>query len=180
MPCQTTRLRKRYWNLLFVMTKTENTWCVSVINVLRFWIEAFLFELLQEFDDISFKQWQNTDSFLLMTHSAPIKEYIDMLVCAVEKLCSHWFLAKSQSYFLCRCKIEPRHGNAVILLEFAENFRFVVQDEVQGFHWTNLQCTLHLIGVCYKFNGETCHKSFCILWDDTLHMMSIWSMKFED
>ena len=144
-------------------------------------LRAFLFELLQEFDDISFKQWQNTDSFLLMTHSAPIKEYIDMLFCAVEKLCSHWFLAKSQSDFLCRCKIEPRHGNAVILLEFAENFRFVVQDEVQGFHWTNLQCTLHPVVVYYKFNGEICHKSFWyIAWcqyDPWNSKISFWKLE---
>ena len=33
---------------------------------------------------ISLKQWQTTDKCTLMTHSAPVEEYIDLLVCAVE------------------------------------------------------------------------------------------------
>ena len=90
----------------------------------------------------------------MITHSAPEEEYIDMLVCAIEKLGSQLFLTKSQSDFFCRCKIELRHDTALILLDFAENFKYVVQDEVQGFHWTNLQCTLHPVVVYYKFNGE--------------------------
>ena len=57
-------------------------------------------ELLQGFDDISFKKWQTTDKCTLMNHSAPVEEYIDMFVCAVEKSCSHSFLATSQSHFL--------------------------------------------------------------------------------
>ena len=126
-------------------------------------------DLLQRFDDISFKMWQTTDKCTLMNHSAPVEEYTDMFVCAVEKSCSHSFLATSQSDFLRRYKIELKHDTALILLALAEKFKFVAQDEVQGFHSTNLQCTLHHIFVYYKFNGEIYHKSLCILSYDTLH-----------
>ena len=104
-----------------------------------------------------------------MTHTAPVEKHIDMLVCAVEKLWSHSFLATSQSDILRRCKIELKHDTALKLLDLAEKFKFVIQDEVKGFHWTNLQCTLHLVVVYYKFNGEICHKLFCILSDDMMH-----------
>ena len=35
--------------------------------------------------------------------------------------------------------------SAIVLVDFAENYSFVVQDEVQGFQWNNLQATLHPI-----------------------------------
>ena len=35
------------------------------------------------------------------------------------------------------------HETLIIMGDFAENYKFMVQDEVQGFHWNNLQCTLH-------------------------------------
>ena len=31
----------------------------------------------------------------------------------------------------------------MIMFDFAENYSFMVQDEVQGFHWNNAQATLH-------------------------------------
>jgi len=34
-------------------------------------------------------------------------------------------------------------GTAIILLDFAENFSFVCQDAVQGFHWETCQANLH-------------------------------------
>ena len=99
---------------------------------------------------------------LISAHSRPIlpqsKNYVH----------TH-FLATSQSDFLRRCKIELRYDTALKLLDLAEKFKSAIQDEVLGFHWTNLQCTLHPVLVYYKFNGEICHKWFYLLSDDTLH-----------
>ena len=53
--------------------------------------------------------------------------------------------------------------------DFAENYKFITQDEVQSFHWTNLQCTLHPVVVYYKENDKLCLKSFCVLSDDMTH-----------
>ena len=40
------------------------------------------------------------------------------------------------------------------MVDFAENFSFVVQDEIQAFHWNKLQATLHPIVMYYKQNGN--------------------------
>ena len=32
---------------------------------------------------------------------------------------------------------------AIVLLDFSKNFSFVIQDEVQGYHWIKEACTLH-------------------------------------
>ena len=36
------------------------------------------------------------------------------------------------------CKENLEENEIIILGGFAENYSFVVQDEVQGFHWNNL------------------------------------------
>ena len=51
----------------------------------------------------------------------------------------------------------------------AENYSFVVQDEVQGFHWSNLQCTLHLVVVYYQEMDMLESVSYCIISDDNKH-----------
>ena len=43
-------------------------------------------------------------------------------------------------------------GNFVITLDFSENFAFVVQEAVQGFHWNNNQATVHPFVIYYKNN----------------------------
>ena len=34
-------------------------------------------------------------------------------------------------------------GEAVVIGDFSENYTFVIQDAVQGYHWSNDQVTLH-------------------------------------
>ena len=43
-------------------------------------------------------------------------------------------------------------GNFVVTLDFSENFAFVVQEAVQGFHWNNNQATVHPFVIYYKNN----------------------------
>ena len=44
-----------------------------------------------------------------------------------------------------------------------------MQDEVQGFHWNNLQCTLHPVVVYYKDGDALQSVSYCIISDDNKH-----------
>ena len=66
------------------------------------------------------------------------------------KLTAHSYISKCQSKYLKNLKEELPSNSARILGDFAENYSFVVQDEVQGFHLNNLQCTLHPVVVFYK------------------------------
>ena len=58
----------------------------------------------------------------------------------------------------------------IVLLDFAENYKFVVQDEVQSFHWNNQMCTLHPAVVYYKNDEDTLQvSSVCIMSEDHQH-----------
>ena len=47
----------------------------------------------------------------------------------------------------------------LVVDDFAENFTFVMQDEVQSYHWNNAQGTIHP-SVCYWLeNGVLKHVS---------------------
>ena len=49
---------------------------------------------------------------------------------------------------------EKTSNEAVIVLDFAENYAFIVQDAAQGFHWNNSQVTIHPV-VVYHRNRDT-------------------------
>lgn len=50
-------------------------------------------------------------------------------------------------------------------LDFAENYSFLVQDAIQGYHWVNDQATLHPFSV-YTTKG---HVSYCVISDHMAH-----------
>jgi len=61
-------------------------------------------------------------------------------------------------------------GSVIVLLDFAENYSFLIQDAVQGHHWDNSQATLHPFAVYHRDN-EGCLKclSFCVISDCLKH-----------
>lgn len=83
----------------------------------------------------------------------------------VDALRLHHYISKAQSSYLSSLKEDLEEDDAIIMLDFAENFGFVVQDEVQGFHWNNAQATLHPFVVYYKSADELQHRSICVISD---------------
>lgn len=131
-----------------------------------------LYDILGEFEDddeIEFDQWTTTDRSNLTHNKEPVFEYIELVCRKLEKLAPHSYLAKSQALYLRSRKEDMNEVTALFLGDFSENYKFVVQDEVQSFHWTNLQCTLHPVIIYFKKEGILKHKSYCIISDDMIH-----------
>ena len=70
------------------------------------------------------------------------------------KLTGHDFIAKKQSEFLRVKKTSLKFGEAVLILDFAENYLFVAQDCAQRYHWNNGQATIQPF-VLYYLNPKT-------------------------
>ena len=81
----------------------------------------------------------------------------------------HSYIAKAQSEHLKKLKSELKSDSITFLGHFAENYGFVLQDEVQSFHWRNLQATLHPVVIYYKENEKRKHFSYCVISDDVEH-----------
>ena len=60
------------------------------------------------------------------------------------------FIAKSQSEYFKRKKASLTTDECVIVLDFAENYAFIVQDAAQSFHWNNSEATIHPFAMYYK------------------------------
>ena len=100
-------------------------------------------------EDITYSQWDSTNRTTLRTHTTPLNEFIELLVYYIVNLSEH-FIAKSQARYLKAQKEAEDKEICIILLDFAENYHFTVQDEVQGYHWNKDQCTVHPVVICYN------------------------------
>ena len=124
-------------------------------------------------EDISYMQWTSTDRTTMNKLTLTIEEYINLLKEEVFELCEYHFISKAQSNFLRYKKETVSENEAVILLDFAENYSFIIQDAVQGFHWQNPQATLHPFVVYYRnTNGNLESQSLCVVSNHRKHNQS--------
>ena len=107
-------------------------------------LRSFLEEALSHLEgDISFLQWQSTDHSQLISQTLCSEEFIDLLINSIDKLTSHSYIAKCQASYFSSRKENLDEDSVIVLGDFAENYTFVVQDEIQSFHWSKQYCTLH-------------------------------------
>jgi len=81
----------------------------------------------------------------------------------------HKFVSKHQSHYLAELKASILTTECIILLDFAENYSFVVQDAAQGYHWDNTQATLHPFVAYFRENDELKWCSFCCISNHMKH-----------
>lgn len=122
---------------------------------------------------VQYSQWVSTDRMTLNVQITTLSEFCDTLIKKIEKLTPHSFIAQSQSDYLKMKKETLDEGSVLILMDFSENLNFVVQDEVQGYHWNNGSCTLHTVVIYYKKDQQLQAKSFCIISDDLEHDVAL-------
>lgn len=78
------------------------------------------------------------------------EEFILSLVEKLTKLKYHDFVASEQSRHFKNVKENLKIGEFLVTLDFSENYAFVVQEAVQGFHWNNNQATVHPFVIYYR------------------------------
>ena len=109
-------------------------------------------------EEFHFNQWKSSDRSQLITQTVTVDDYKDQVI---------------ESINLKDLKINLKDNECIVLGDFAENYEFVVQDEIPSYHWSKDSCTLHPVVVYFKIEGEQeiQHKSFCFLSDDRNHDM---------
>ena len=142
------------------------------LSVLKTFLEDMFTPDVTDFDSlVKYKQWVKNESgkTSLVTLESSVSDFIDKVCSLYEGLLPHQFIAKSQAVYLTELKESLCEDTAIILLDFAENYSFVVQDAVQGHHWDNSQATLHPL-VCYAKTGEDLKVlNICVISDCMSH-----------
>ena len=103
----------------------------------------------------------------LVTGSSTCDKYKDNLTSAINAIAKHSFLVKCQTNFL-KVKRESLKANEVIVLgDFVEYNQFLVQDEIESYHWSKEYCTLYPV-VLYFIDGDgnIQHSSLCFISDE--------------
>ena len=59
-------------------------------------------------------------------------------------------IAVKQSQYFKERKESLRVGEALVNMDFAENYSYVIQNEIQEYHWTSNGCTVHPVACNYK------------------------------
>lgn len=143
--------------------------CPGIKNLNDF-IQGFLDTVQNDIEDtIEYQQWIQTDHCTLVSLTDSLSDFLVKFMSAVDNLTVHHYVAKAQSEFFRSTKEHLDNHTAVITLDFAENYSFLVQDAVQGFHWSNNQATIHPIVMYYSNNGITQHVTYCIISDCLTH-----------
>jgi len=97
---------------------------------------------------VEYKQWVASkksagERCRLINANSEKDAFYDEFVDLVYDLKVHHFTAQSQSSFLKEKKENLQKYECIILGDFAENYSFTIQDEVQSYHWNVPQATLH-------------------------------------
>ena len=124
----------------------------------------------EEDEMVSFKQWEKVDRSNLIDVDLDIEDFLNDFS---DKLCAllpHHFIYKHQDRFFKEKKDSLGPNECVIVMDFAENYTFVVQDAIQSFHWNNAQATIHPFVIYYKNGDGTLeHQSLACISNELRH-----------
>lgn len=79
-------------------------------------------------------KWKSTNRSELVTTVLSLDDFTDRFCDCVEILVQHDFV-KSQAQYLGNFENNIADGEFVVIVNFSENFSFVIQDAAQGYHW---------------------------------------------
>ena len=118
---------------------------------------------------ISLDQWISTPRTTMERFQKDTDDFIEYFCVKLRDLLPHAFIAMHQSSFSRELKLNLKDGEFQVIVDFAENYAFTVQDAVPGFHWNNDQATVYNIVIYYKEDGTVKHTSLVIISDCLTH-----------
>lgn len=122
------------------------------------------------------KQWIPNDKRTEVKYEeGTLQLLLEKLENKLKKFKQHFYVHHTQSRFFRDIKENIKRHEAVLQMDFAENFTFVSQDEVQNAHWNQAQATIFT--ACAWLQTETGLKShsFAIISNELTHNKeSVW------
>jgi hypothetical protein len=157
----------------------ENEECMSGqcseccnLQSLKETIEEIMVE--KQGSEVTYKQWKTTaGKTKLLDVVSSVDEYIATLLGECKNsLKLHYFVKKRQQLAMRRTRENLADDEVLILMDFAENLGFVIQNEISENYFDRGQCSLHNIIIYRKNSIELKAHSFCFVNDDRTHDVS--------
>ena len=134
-------------------------------------LQEFLESIFEQnsIECVSFNQWISTPRTTMEKFQKDADDFIQYFCVKLRDLLPHAFIAMHQSSFSREMKLDFKDGEFQVIVDFAENYAFTVQDAVPSFHWNNDQATVYNIVIYYKEDGTVKHTSLVIISDYLTH-----------
>jgi len=120
---------------------------------------------------IEFKFWESKPVTSITTIVMEAEDFSERFRETLPKYLEHEFVYRRQKNFISEIKASDLNDGStlIVTVDYGENYSFVIQKAVQGYHWTNKQCTVHPFCVYFRRNGEASYKTFFIISSDLQH-----------
>ncbi|KAG8232373.1 hypothetical protein J437_LFUL008841, partial [Ladona fulva] len=120
-------------------------------------------------DKITYKQWVYVDRATLETMQSSIEDFLEKFSNFLVELLKNSFKTREQSSYLKNREENLQPLECLVILDFSESYSFVLQDEIQGVHWNNMQATLRPFVVYYRSEFIVESKSFVAISESLKH-----------
>ncbi len=136
-----------------------------------------LLDIFEENDveEVPYKSWVMVDRISLKTITKSTADFVETFAERLKDLQRHDFIAKMQTAYMKQIKEGAMENKVILVADFAENYRSVLQDAAHGFHWNNEQATIHPLVIYHRFldtelmDNDLKHFSFVIISDCMTH-----------
>lgn len=110
--------------------------------------------------EVSFLHWTSVDRPDILTRTEPTDTFCELYASTVNQLISHDYVTKAQSKYFYESRTNVAEGEAVVTMDFSQNFTHFSQAAIQSDYYGSTQTTIHPVVVYYrKFDGTIEHKS---------------------
>ena len=146
------------------------------------WIDAIKKDAPLD-DDIVWSQWERVSQpveskkgkikdvakMLKVTNEGTVEEALSDLEDKMSFFLEHVFIKRKQHQFFEDRISQLGPEEAVVQVDFAENYTCCYQDEIQAAHWSQEQITLFTAAVWVNDSSKTTCETHCIISDDHGH-----------
>ena len=122
-----------------------------------------------DIENVEFTQWAFTDNDQKDSHVMSVSEFCSEFVKIMVAFKTHNFISKKQSSFTYQLKKNLPDYNALILMDFAENYSIKTQNEVQNAYFRKKQISILTIYVYMQVGDQLKEQSYVALTDDVRH-----------
>ena len=120
-------------------------------------------------DEYEYKEWTSTDRAELITKKCCKSELIILIQEKIKNLLPHVYVSKQQSKYFKWKKNNLKSNEAVIVLDFSKNYKFIVQDDIQQRFYFQEAITIHPIVIYLKSGNEIININLCYMSEDLQH-----------
>ena len=122
-------------------------------------------------EEITYKKWTTTDRANMILVKVDSTNFIKNFIDWLKKFKVHNFISKSQANYLKQLKNEIKPGEFIIIGDFSENYSFIIQDAIQGYHWSNSQATIHPFTIYFRnsIGGDLENLCFSVISEYLVH-----------